>query len=121
MGKRGPSKKPAATKKRERTFRKDRDAGVEVPTGVPATPEIRPDALREWNRLVAELPKRDLLSKADVLELYCRAYGEYCEADAIVNDFGSDVRDRQGICRIHPAATIREQVWKRALLVLCDS
>lgn len=83
MGKRGPQKKPAAAKRRDGTYRKDRDTGVELPAGVPDPPDwLGPEGRAEWERRVPQLAAAGLISTVDQVTfgLWCQAYEQLVRA-----------------------------------------
>ena len=74
MGKRGPPPKPAALKKREGTYRKDRAVvnALELPPGVPPLPQHLAkdkDARAIWDELTGNETWRIVLATADALGL----------------------------------------------------
>jgi P27 family predicted phage terminase small subunit len=72
MGKRGPPPKPAALKKFQGTYRKDRaaPAPLELPPGVPTCPRHLPaDARAIWQELAADEMWRIVLARADAMAL----------------------------------------------------
>src|SRR5438874_12447773 len=85
MGRRGPPPKPQELKRRQGTYRKDRDnTATVVPTipGAPAMPDDLPAAAtRRWAEIVPGLMEAGLLAKTDggALEAYCRTWALYRE------------------------------------------
>ena len=80
MGRRGPAKTPAAVKKERGTYRKDRDAGVEVAAGEPIMPEWLDEAAQElWRELAPRLVKHNLLTPIDgvVFALFCDTFSMF--------------------------------------------
>lgn len=61
-------------------------------------PELGPAAQREWNRLVADLGKLNLLTSLDraALAAYCGAYALWAEATEAVQKFGAMVKSPTG-------------------------
>lgn len=80
MGRRGPAKTPAAVKKARGTFRKDRDAGVEIAAGEPSMPAwLSEEAQQLWKSLAPGLVKSNLLSPLDgtVFALLCDTFAMF--------------------------------------------
>jgi P27 family predicted phage terminase small subunit len=61
-------------------------------------PELSPAAQREWERLVAELSKLNLLTNLDraALAAYCAAYALWAEAVEAIQKFGAMVKSPTG-------------------------
>jgi P27 family predicted phage terminase small subunit len=72
------------------------------PTPEPAVPdcppELSPAAQREWDRLVGELAKLNLLTQLDraALAAYCGAYALWAEATEAIQKFGVMVKSPTG-------------------------
>lgn len=66
---------------------------------VPACPgELGPSAQREWDRLVRELSKLNLITSLDraALATYCGAYALWAEATEAIQKFGTMVKSPSG-------------------------
>ena len=66
---------------------------------VPACPaELGPSAQREWDRLVKELSKLNLVTSLDraALATYCGAYALWAEATEAIQKFGTMVKSPSG-------------------------
>jgi P27 family predicted phage terminase small subunit len=66
---------------------------------VPACPpELGPGAQREWNRLVGDLSKLNLITSLDraALATYCGAYALWAEATEAIQKFGTMVKSPNG-------------------------
>jgi P27 family predicted phage terminase small subunit len=61
-------------------------------------PELGPSAQREWNRLVIELSKLNLITNLDraALASYCGAYALWAEATEAIQKFGTMVKSPSG-------------------------
>jgi P27 family predicted phage terminase small subunit len=61
-------------------------------------PELGPGARREWDRLVRELSKLDLITNLDraALASYCGAYALWAEAVEAIQKFGTMVKSPSG-------------------------
>ena len=61
-------------------------------------PELGPSAQREWNRLVGELSKLNMITNLDraALASYCGAYALWAEATEAINKFGTMVKSPSG-------------------------
>lgn len=97
MGRRGPPPKPTAQKKREGTYRKDRDVGAELapPPGVPVAPKwLDKDARAEWERVVPQLVDLNVLTGLDggALERYCVAHSNWVHAQRDVQKHGMVIK-----------------------------
>ena len=72
------------------------------PRPEPAVPDCPPElseaAQREWNRLVGELSKLNLLTHLDraALAAYCNAYAMWVEAVEAIQKYGSMVKSPSG-------------------------
>lgn len=114
MGKRGPKPKPSALKKAQGTYRPDRAPKSEVkPTpGIPDCPKYLDAIARaEWNRIVPELAKLDLLTKVDgaVLEGFCANYSAAVKFQALA-DKKPIVKTPFGP-KTNPAVTEARKAW----------
>jgi len=66
---------------------------------VPACPaELGPSAQREWDRLVGDLSKLNLITSLDraALATYCGAYALWAEATEAIQKFGTMVKSPSG-------------------------
>src|SRR5882672_3713884 len=61
-------------------------------------PELGPSAQREWNRLVGELSKLNLITNLDraALASYCGSYALWAEATEAIQKFGTMVKSPSG-------------------------
>lgn len=83
MGERGPAPKPQALKKKQGTYRPDRDGGATVAKSTkPRCPSFLGQAAKkEWHRIANPLYDAGLLRGVDrsLLAAYCDAYGTWVE------------------------------------------
>lgn len=118
MGKRGPKKTPAETKKRRGTYRADRDAEVEVSAEqAPPLPEgLHSAAAAEWERLTPILVKHKLLTDADwiayrlgfaMLSSFLTACDGLPENPIVYTEKGFPCQ--------HPMVAIRAKAWADTL------
>lgn len=127
---RGRPRKPAAQKKAQGTYRKDRDQSLVLNEGIPDPPGyLSPAAQNHWDRMVAITKAARTLTPADgdALAMLCLAFEEYRAADIIVRDEGEicrtmhttkDGREYEGGPYQHPAVGIRNNAWKKIVRLL---
>ena len=130
---RGRPRKPSEQKRREGTYRPDRDNQFEVDSAVPDPPpmltgtsdsdllnEWRRRGMDHWYRLTDFLSEENLISRldGDALALLCLAFVEYEEADKEVAMYGLTVMSEKGGFYQHPAVGVRTNAWKK-ILRLC--
>ena len=111
MGKRGPSKTPAAVLKLHGTYRKDRHSGVELPPDAPSCPEwLDDEAKAEWDRVIGVLVERIGLASVDraVLSAYCQSWSAYHSAVKWIAENGETYEDEYGPKK-HPMVLIRNE------------
>lgn len=114
MTPRGRKPLPTSLKRLRGTFRADRAKGNEpdVPTSIPEPPDwLSPDALTEWRRLAPQLAAAGLLTKLDraALASYCSAWGDLCEANRTLQQFGSTYVTEKGAIVLHPMLKVVER------------
>lgn len=111
MGKRGPKRTPTAILKvRGSTRAASRKDEPEATLGEPMKPDfLNKAASAEWDRVTVELREMGILTTADhaMLTVYCTAWAEFIEADAVVKEEGMTVTGAAGNPVIHPAVRIR--------------
>lgn len=79
-----------------------RALNINEPRPEPVAPECPPElsssAQREWDRLVADLSKLNLITSLDraALATYCGAYALWAEATAAIQKFGTMVKSPSG-------------------------
>ena len=127
---RGRPRKPNAQKRREGTYRPDRDDQLTLPVDFPLPPPMLTDetgnsqlgawrkrALEHWDRLLDAHQDTNLLTRidGDALALLCLALVEYEEADRMVALHGLTVVSEKGGVYQHPAVGIRSTAWKKVL------
>nr|WP_291855405.1 phage terminase small subunit P27 family [Bradyrhizobium sp.] len=80
----------------KRALNKSEPRPEPVPPDCP--PELGPSAQREWNRLVGELSKLNLITNLDraALASYCGAYALWAEATEAIQKFGTMVKSPSG-------------------------
>lgn len=80
----------------KRALNKNEPRPEPVPPDCP--PELGPSAQREWNRLVGELSKLNLITNLDraALASYCGAYALWAEATEAIQKFGTMVKSPSG-------------------------
>lgn len=130
---RGRPRKPDEQKKREGTYRPDRDDQFEADSAIPDPPPMLTDTsggdllnewrrrgMNHWNRLTEFLSEASLISRldGDALALLCFAFVEYEEADKEVAMYGLTVMSDKGGVYQHPAVGVRTNAWKK-ILRLC--
>jgi P27 family predicted phage terminase small subunit len=76
-------------------------ASSELPPAVPIVecpPELGDAARQEWNRLVPHLAKTGVLTEFDLgpLAIYCAAYGQWLEATAAIQQYGTMLKAPSG-------------------------
>lgn len=83
-------------------------------------PHLEGKELELWRRLARHLVAARTLTELDapVLEATCLAWAEYLDACKAIKDAGGPIQeavtDRGGhSLRLHPAATIRREAWRR--------
>lgn len=111
MGQRGPAKKPAAAKQRDKTYRADRDGGVNLPANIPPVPEwLGAEGREEWARRAPQLEKAGLLSEVDQVTfgIYCQAYEQLVRSLGEINGKhgGYTTFTDKGNIIQHPAVSI---------------
>lgn len=117
MGRRA---KPAALKVAEGTYRADRDGNVDLPKpGRPPNPPtwLGREGKAEWRRLAKDLHTAGLLTDADraVFTLYCAAWGDWVEASQLIRKDGFVTYTEKGNAIQHPAVSIANKAWQRAI------
>lgn len=114
---RGPKRTPAAVKKDRGTYRKDRDAGLELAAGSVGDPpdRLHPKAAEQWRKLVALLAPLGVLTPADAIawELGLSAYSEWLDATANLTELY--VETEKGYPVQHPLVAIRNKSWQDVL------
>lgn len=130
---RGRPRKPTEQKKREGTYRPDRDNQFDVDSSIPDPPpmltdhtsnpqltDFRERGMLHWHRLAEVLSEARLISAldGDALALLCLAFVEYEEADSEVALYGLTVVSEKGGVYQHPAVGVRTNAWKK-ILRLC--
>lgn len=82
---------------------------------IPPTPpdDLVGEALDEWNRVVPELVRLDLLKEGDraTLVTYCEAWAVFCEATDQIRVHGLFIEAKQGLIP-HPAVAIQRNAAK---------
>lgn len=114
MGQRGPKKKPAATKKAQGTYRADRDAGPEVPPGLPTCPTFLSKAAKElWPALGKLLVSRAVLTTSDQLAfaLLCQAWADWQKTIEALAKEGLTCEAKGGAIYQHPLVGMRNRAW----------
>ena len=129
----GRPRKPNGQKKREGTYRPDRDNQLTLDATIPDPPPMLADetvnevlahwrqrGLEHWDRLTGYLAESNLLTQVDgdALALLCLAFVEYEEADKEVSLYGMTVMSDKGGVYQHPAVGVRTNAWKK-ILRLC--
>jgi len=114
MTPRGRKPLPTSLKKLRGTLRPHRAIAGEpkVPTSVPTPPEwLSPDARREWDRITPKLVAAGLVSQLDlgVLVGYVTAWGDLCEANRTLQQFGSTYITERGVIVLHPMLKVVER------------
>lgn len=118
MGKRGPKPTPAAVKKANGTFRKDRDAGLELPSGVPACPIFLSKSAKElWPILGKLLAERAIISTSDQLAfaLLCQAWADYRDCVERLAKEGLTCEGNSGAIYQHPLVGQRNRAWLQVM------
>ena len=122
MGRRGPKKTPAATKKRRGTYRADRDAEpVEFEGVVPVPDEgLRDEVVEEWNRLAPILASKGLLTEVDWLawRLGMHAYDTWLSSSEQLASEQLVVVSSKGAPYQNPLVGIAGKSWQ-AVLTFC--
>lgn len=121
MDGRGRPRKPQDQKKREGTYRADRDNALQVPTAVPDSPPYLSDAAKaHWKRISSLLIMQDLLSSldGDALAMLCLALTEYEQAERDIAENGLTGTTDKGYEYLLPAVGIRTNAWKK-IVILC--
>lgn len=112
MGARGPGKKPDAAKKRDKTFRADRDGGLQLPANIPPVPDwLGAEGREEWERRAPQLERAGLLSEVDQVTfgIYCQAYEQLVRSLKLINDEedgGYTTKTEKNNIIQHPAVSI---------------
>jgi P27 family predicted phage terminase small subunit len=98
-----------------------RDSGGRVVPDAPAFKRLPPerpellwgDAKEEWDRVVVELSRLDLIKEIDAAALtaYCLAYQRMCQAQRLIDEEGLLHENSQGRTR-HPAVAVLEAASK---------
>ncbi len=114
MTPRGRKPLPTKIKQLRGTFRPDRAKGNEpkVESAIPEPPDwLSADALAEWKRLAPQLAAAGLLTKLDraALASYCSAWGDLCEANRTLQEFGSTYVTEKGAIVLHPMLKVVER------------
>jgi P27 family predicted phage terminase small subunit len=79
--------------------KKPKKSSLTVEPVAPDCPsELGPVARAEWQRLVPELARRNLIAHLDrgQLAIYCVAYAQWIEAAEFIQQYGSMVKTRSG-------------------------
>lgn len=112
----GRPRKPNEVKKREGTYRKDRDRELSLQSEAPSIPPHLSDGARpHWDRLVPLLLNHQLLTAVDgdCLAMMCEALWEYQEAQAEIDRDGLTGMTDKGYQYINPGVSIRTNAWKK--------
>ena len=118
MGKRGPRKTPAETKKRRGTYRKDRDAAAELSTGIPiAPPELSTAARKHWAEITTHLAAAELVADLDgtLLALLCESLADYWKARNELTSFTA-ITDKGNVIQ-HPTYSVMKQAEKSIIRI----
>lgn len=121
MGQRGPAKQAKETRRRKGTSRKNRDAGVTVPAGVPTRPDwLTARGTKIWRATAELLTAADLVAPLDatVLAPYCDAYDQMLGARAIVAKERITTETDKGNLIQHPAVGVMHK-QQANLLTYC--
>ena len=115
MGSRGPAKKPAATHKRNGTYRPGKHGGPALKVQLPdAPPDLSPVAAAQWAVIGRELAEAGLISGIDRT-----AFRMLCESIAVYLDAMDELRNRglvvscgdKGYLMPNPAVSVRNAAW----------
>lgn len=114
MTPRGRKPLPTSLKKLRGTFRPDRAKGNEpsVESAIPEPPDwLSKDALAEWRRIGPQLAAAGLLTRLDraALASYCSAWGDLCEANRVLQQYGSTYITEKGVIVLHPMLKVVER------------
>lgn len=114
----GRTPKTPEQKKRDGTYRKDRDFSLELPVEAPEPPDFLGESEREWwDRVVGYLTKQGTVAKVDgvAVAMFCSALVEYVEADADIKQNGSYGKTDKGYEYLRPAVGVRSKAWDKIL------
>ena len=126
----GRPRNPNAIKKRQGTYRQDRDGDLDVPEGVPGPPGfLDPVALSFWDDVIELARTAGTLTEADQLAaaMLCVALAEFKDADIIARTEGTVVKATrtkkdgtivEGGAYQHPAVGVRTNAWKKVVAML---
>jgi P27 family predicted phage terminase small subunit len=81
--------------------------GNSIAVARPSLPRtLAGEARAEWNRVVPELEEMGVIASVDraLLIRYCRAWGEWCELDALLDQSGKLIRGQKG-------NLVRNPIW----------
>jgi P27 family predicted phage terminase small subunit len=117
----GRPAKPAATKKAEGTYRKDRDKELPVQVAIPDPPDwLGSEERKYWRRIAEGLAAQGTIGLVDdiALSMFCSVIVEFREADDDVKAKGMTGETDTGYEYQRPCVGIRAKAWSR-LLAMC--
>ena len=118
MAKRGRKPTPAPVLKLSGTNRTGEPAAPDLP----ACPSwLRPDAAREWRRVIKRLAKIEGAGSiramdGTMLSAYCEAFADWREAQRILDQDGVIDVTHNGSRIQHPAVGIANNAWRRLVV-----
>ena len=120
MGKRGPKPKNKSKLELHGSWRAnlDRPSGLSLEplTKLPQKPKrLQGEAAKFWRRVGIMLIQAETLTQLDIVafELACEAYGQYCQADDLVQKSKPVVETSNGNIVKHPAVIIRNKALQQ--------
>lgn len=120
----GTIPKPQALKKRQGTYRKDRDKGnldEALPKKKPTCPSwLDDDAKKEWRRISKDLYEAGLLRNVDgtALANYCHNYSTWKQASLLVQEKGLLIKTTNGNIIQSPALGIANVAGREVMKAL---
>lgn len=124
MGERGPAKKPAATHKRNGTFREDRHGGAQLPVKLPAPPrDMTKEAKKHWRAIGKQLERAGYVSEIDSVALrgLCEFFERYLQAKSHIDEHGLTVTHyfKDGQKEVaNPSVAIAKESWGEVVKLL---
>ncbi len=114
----GRPTKSNEAKKRDGTYRKDKDFALELPVEAPEPPEfLGKDERAWWDTVVGYLMKQRTVANCDgvAVAMFCSALVEYVNADRDIKKNGSYGRTDKGYEYLRPAVGVRSKAWDKIL------
>ncbi|APZ90533.1 phage terminase small subunit P27 family [Fuerstiella marisgermanici] len=119
MGSRGPLPKPGSSESERGRNTANRRTKIDPEATLPKCPGDLPDdaAKRFWKQHAKSLFEKGWLTPQDVPAFVrlCHTWSQLCELDQKLKDEGLTTVSSTGVCRAHPAASLRVSTEKQFL------